>query len=384
MNKEELEKKLKEENLSLKDAIQLRGQLITILKKELREQRDPKLQLPIKVQLHEELKKHKEVLKKRGLEDSIPLPERVGLKVKEIANTIEIFKEKHDLIGKIKSSAISTTIGTLIAGAITVGISVIGGAPLTLATLATAIPTIAFCGISGVLRTPFTETTWTKLVKSIDSKDKNQKAILEFIDQNIKDNKPLMELLQRKSKKPNEQELISINKELIEEYTKLIGSSPVPELSKILTFEKINLLTEQKKIYEKIKNEYIKNKRQMTTKEFTDLEKELISTNLQITKENSFYKEVLKESGKELALSSGILVATSAIISAAFPQLGAFNIQDLTIPMIITLVGNLANMGTLKNKIKLEKVQYDQAKTTLTKEQIKNMLKTNNGQLQLA
>ena len=384
MNKEELEKKLKEENLSLKDAIQLRGQLITILKKELREQRDPKLQLPIKVQLHEELKKHKEVLKKRGLEDSIPLPERVGLKVKEIANTIEIFKEKHDLIGKIKSSAISTTIGTLIAGAITVGISVIGGAPLTLATLATAIPTIAFCGISGVLRTPFTETTWTKLVKSIDSKDKNQKAILEFIDQNIKDNKPLMELLQRKSKKPNEQELISINKELIEEYTKLIGSSPVPELSKILTFEKINLLTEQKKIYEKIKNEYIKNKRQMTTKEFTDLEKELISTNLQITKENSFYKEILKESGKELALSSGILVATSAIISAAFPQLGAFNIQDLTIPMIITLVGNLANMGTLKNKIKLEKEQYDQAKTTLTKEQIKNMLKTNNGQLQLA
>ena len=384
MNKEELEKKLKEENLSLKDAIQLRGQLITILKKELREQRDPKLQLPIKVQLHEELKKHKEVLKKRGLEDSIPLPERVGLKVKEIANTIEIFKEKHDLIGKIKSSAISTTIGTLIAGAITVGISVIGGAPLTLATLATAIPTIAFCGISGVLRTPFTETTWTKLVKSIDSKDKNQKAILEFIDQNIKDNKPLMELLQRKSKKPNEQELISINKELIEEYTKLIGSSPVPELSKILTFEKINLLTEQKKIYEKIKNEYIKNKRQMTTKEFTDLEKELISTNLQITKENSFYKEVLKESGKELALSSGILVATSAIISAAFPQLGAFNIQDLTVPMIITLIGNLANMGTLKNKIKLEKEQYDQAKTTLTKEQIKNMLKTNNGQLQLA
>ena len=384
MNKEELEKKLKEENLSLKDAIQLRGQLITILKKELREQRDPKLQLPIKVQLHEELKKHKEVLKKRGLEDSIPLPERVGLKVKEIANTIEIFKEKHDLIGKIKSSAISTTIGTLIAGAITVGISVIGGAPLTLATLATAIPTIAFCGISGVLRTPFTETTWTKLVKSIDSKDKNQKAILEFIDQNIKDNKPLMELLQRKSKKPNEQELISINKELIEEYTKLIGSSPVPELSKILTFEKINLSTEQKKIYEKIKNEYIKNKRQMTTKEFTDLEKELISTNLQITKENSFYKEVLKESGKELALSSGILVATSAIISAAFPQLGAFNIQDLTVPMIITLIGNLANMGTLKNKIKLEKEQYDQAKTTLTKEQIKNMLKTNNGQLQLA
>ena len=384
MNKEELEKKLKDENLSLKDAIQLRGQLITILKKELREQRDPKLQLPIKVQLHEELKKHKEVLKKRGLEDSIPLPERVGIKVKEIANTIEIFKEKHDLIGKIKSSAISTTIGTLIAGAITVGISVIGGAPLTLATLATAIPTVAFCGISGVLRTPFTETTWTKLVKSIDSKDKNQKAILEFIDQNIKNNKPLIELLQKKSKKPNEQELISINKELIEEYTKLIGSSPVPELSKILTFEKINLLTEQKKIYEKIKNEYIKNKRQMTTKEFTDLEKELISTNLQITKENSFYKEILKESGKELALSSGILVATSAIISAAFPQLGAFNIQDLTVPMIITLVGNLANMGTLKNKIKLEKEQYDQAKTTLTKEQIKNMLKTNNGQLQLA
>ena len=384
MTKEELISKLNDEKTPTKEAIQLRGQLIEILKKEIKEAPDQKLALPIKLQLHEELKKHKKALKERGLEKDIRLPERVGLKVKEIANAIEIFKEKHDVVNKAKSTAISTTIGSLVAGAITVGIGLIGGAPLTLATLATAIPTLAYCGISGILRMPFTETTWTKIVKSVDNKDKNQQQILEFINQNIKDNKELMELIKRKTEKPAEKELLEINSRLINEYQKLIEKAPVDELAKTLTFEKINLLTEQKKIYEKIKAEYIKSKRTMTAGEFAELEKNIIATNLQITKENTFYKEVLKQSGKDLAISSGILAATSAIISVAFPQLGPFKLSNLTIPMIFTLLGNIANMGNLKEKIRFEKEQYDKAKTTLTREQIEKLLPSNSPKLQVA
>ena len=122
----------------------------------------------------------------------------------------------------------------------------------------------------------------------------------------------------------------------------------------------------------------------MTAGEFAELEKNLIAINLQITKENSFYKEVLKESGKDLAVSSGILAATSAIVSAAFPQLGPFKLANLTIPMIFTLVGNLANMGNLKEKIKLEIEQYDKAKTTITKAQIQKLLPNNSQELQVA
>ena len=245
MTKEELIQKLNDEKTTAKEAIQLRGQLITILKKEIKEAPDQKIALPIKLQLHEELKKHKAALKQRGLETDVLLPERVGLKVKEISNAIEIFKEKHDVVNKVKSTAIGTTISSLLAGGITVGISLIGGAPLTLATLAAAVPTLAYCGISGILRMPFTETTWTKLVKSVDSKDQNQKQILDFINDNVKDNKELMELLKRKTEKPTEAELIDINNQLLTHYQQLIDKAPVQELAKTLTFEKINLLTDE-------------------------------------------------------------------------------------------------------------------------------------------
>ena len=193
-----------------------------------------------------------------------------------------------------------------------------------------------------------------------------------------------MDLLNRKIQKPSESELLEINSKLISEYQVLIDKAPVPEIAKTLTFEKINLLTEQKKIYEQIKQEYIKNKRTMTTAEFAELEKNLIAINLQITKENTFYKDVLKQSGKDLAVSSGVLAAASAIVSAAFPQLGPFQLSNLTIPMIMTLVGNIANMGNLKEKIRLEKEKYDQAKTTLNKAQITKLLPSNNQELQVA
>jgi hypothetical protein len=380
MNKEELLTKLKDEKIEPKEAIKLRGKLISILKKELRGIKDQKLALPIKLQLHEELKKHKEMLKKRELEGSVPIPERVGLKVKEIANAIEIFKEKHDVLNRVKNTAISTAIGTLFAGAVAAGIGLIGGT----FSLAGIIPAVAFSGISGLLRLPFNETTWSKLAKSVDSKDKNQQAIIEFLNTKVKENKKLMDLLKRKTEKPGEEELLKINEQLIVEYSALIKESPIDDLTKILTFEKINLITEQKKTYEQIKKEYIKNKRKLTPGQLVDLEKNLISTNLQLTKENAFIKDVLKQSGKDFAISSGILVAASAIISVAFPQYSTFSLANLSVPMIFTLLGNIANMGSLKEKIRLEKEQYDKAKTTLSKEQVQKLLQQNRTSLQMA
>lgn len=380
MNKEELLEKLKDENIEPKEAIKIRGELINILKKELKGIKDQKQALPIKLQLHEELKKHKEMLKKRELEGTVPIPERVGLKVKQIANAIEIFKEKHDVLNKIKNTSVSTAISTLFAGAVAAGIGLIGGT----FTLAGIIPTVAFCGISGILRMPFTETTWSKLAKSIDSKDKNQQQIVEFLNSKVKENKKLMDLLKRKSEKPSEEELIQINEQLIVEYSELIKESPIDDLTRILTFEKINLLTEQKKTYDKIKKDYIKNKRKLTPAQLVELEKKILETGVQLATENAFVKDVLKQSGKDLAVSGGILVAASAIISAVFPQYSTFNLASLGVPMIFTLLGNIANMGTLREKIRLEKEQYDKAKTNISKDQIQRLLQQNTTGLQMA
>ncbi len=378
MNREEIEAKLKEENLSNEEIIQLRGKLIRILKDEIKVTKDQKILLPLKLKLYDELKKHKEALKARGQEESIPIPEKVGLKVQEIATTIEILKEKMDVGTKLKTTAIGTTISTLLVGAITVGVTAIGGAPITLATLATAIPTICYCGLSGLIRMPFTETTWSKLLDSVDKKDVNQQKIIEFMDKNIKNDQELMELIKRKGEKPSEAELMEINNQLITKYQKLIDVAPVPEIGKTLTFEKINIMTEQKKIYEKIKQEFIKSKREMTTKEFAELEKSIIAIDLGIAKENAFLKEVLKESGKDLAISGGAVIAARAIMSVLFPEYAISSIAQLSMPLLMTLLGNVANMGNLKEKIALEKEAYDKLKTSLTKEKLESMLANQN------
>ena len=378
MNREEIEAKLKEENLSNEEIIQLRGKLIRILKDEIKVTKDQKILLPLKLKLYDELKKHKEALKARGQEESIPIPEKVGLKVQEIATTIEILKEKMDVGTKLKTTAIGTTISTLLVGAITVGVTAIGGAPITLATLAAAVPTICYCGLSGLIRMPFTETTWSKLLDSVDKKDVNQQKIIEFMDKNIKNDQELMELIKRKGEKPSEAELMEINNQLITKYQKLIDAAPVPEIGKTLTFEKINIMTEQKKIYEKIKQEFIKSKREMTTKEFAELEKSIIAIDLGIAKENAFLKEVLKESGKDLAISGGAVIAARAIMSVLFPEYAISSIAQLSMPLLMTLLGNVANMGNLKEKIALEKEAYDKLKTSLTKEKLESMLANQN------
>ena len=375
MNKEELINKLKEENLPVEEEIRYRGQLINIIKKEIKSA-DKKAITSLRLELYEELKKHKEALKQRGSDKTISIPKRVALKVKEIANTISIFKEKHDVIGKIKNTAVGTVISSLFTGAITVGITAIGGAPLTLATLATAIPTLCYCGISGILRMPFTDTSWTKLVKSVDSKDENQKQILEFMDKYVKNDQELNKLLQKKTTKQTEQEFLDTNTRLIKKYQELISKAPVPELSKILTFEKINLLTEQKKVYEKIKHEYIKSKRELTLAQFAEVEKNIIALDLAISKENAFIKEVAKETGKNFAISSGTVIAARGIMSTLFPSYAISNINSLAMPLIFTAISSASSIGALKEKIRLEKESYDKLKVKIDKQQLKQALAT--------
>lgn len=384
MNKEELVNKLKDENLSTEETIQLRGQLITLIKKEMKENKNPQLKVTLRLELYNELKKHKEALKKRGTE-GISIPKRVGLKVKEIANAINIFKEKHDIVGKAKSTAIGTAVSTIFAGAVTAGITLLGGAPLTLATLAAVIPTACYCGLSGILRAPFTETAWTKIVKSFDSKDKNQELVLTFMEQNVKNDQELNELLQKRQTKLSEQELIEVNNKLIVKYQGLIEKSPIPELSKTLTFEKINLLTEQKQIYERIKKEYIKSKRNLTITEFANVEKTILSLDMKIAKENSFAKEIAKETGKDLAISSGTMLAARGIMATLFPSYAISSIASLSLPLIFTTLSSIANIGGLKEKIRLEKEAYDKLKVNINKQELKDAIaKQNENNLALA
>ena len=385
MNKEELIAKLKDENLSLEEQINYRGQLIKKYKEEIKQTNDQKTVLPLRLALYNELKIHKEKINELQKSNDIPLPKRVGLKVKEIANSIELFKEKHDTTSKVKSTIAGAGISSLFAGAITVGIGALGGAPLTLGLLATAIPTICYCGLASVVRMPFTETGWTKLIKKVDTNKEDKEKIVKFMEDNVKNNPKLLELVKRKTSNPTEAELLVINDDLAKEYQSLIEKAPVDEIRKMLTFEKINILNEQKKIYENIKNEYIKSKRELTLPEFAELERKLMSTNINITAENTYLKDVLKEGTKDFAISAGTVLAARSIISNIFPQYAITDIASLSIPVIFALIGSINKTGNIRNQIQLEKEAYDKMKTTINREQLQEMFEANKtGSLKIA
>ena len=205
---EELVKKLKDEKLSLEEQINYRGELIRILKQEMKNTNHPKVLASLRLTLYNELKVHKEKLKELQKTKNISIPKKVGLKVKEIANTIDIFKEKIDFNNKVKNTALSTAVGSLFAGALTVGLSAIGGVPITLATLASVAPIMCFTGLTGILKMPFNETNWTKMIKNVDTSESDKNKIIKFMDNNVKNNKKLLELIQRKVNTKDENELL--------------------------------------------------------------------------------------------------------------------------------------------------------------------------------
>ena len=65
-------------------------------------------------------------------------------------------------------------------------------------------------------------------------------------------------------------------------------------------------------------------------------------------------------------------------MSVLFPEYAISSIAQLSMPLLMTLLGNVANMGNLKEKIALEKEAYDKLKTSLTKEKLESMLANQN------
>ena len=150
MSKDELRTLIEECNDD-KKILNYRGKLIKLLKKEIKETENKKIKDNLNLELIEELTKHKaHISTMLNNKQKYSIPERVGLKVKEIAKTIEIFMQKEDILGKLKKGALSTVTSSLFISAITLAISSISG-PVTLATLASLLPTFSYIGLSNII-----------------------------------------------------------------------------------------------------------------------------------------------------------------------------------------------------------------------------------------
>ena len=153
MNKEELQKRI-EETEDLKERIALEGKLITLIKEEIKKEKNPSEKNILRLELNNELKKHRETIKSRreSQTEKIPISESLALRIKEIATTMDIFKENHDVINKLKSAGVSTAISTIFAVGIGVAVTALSAGTLTLPTLASIAPVASYIVLSNLIR----------------------------------------------------------------------------------------------------------------------------------------------------------------------------------------------------------------------------------------
>ena len=365
MPKDELKKKI-EETSDLQEKYELQKQLIDLIKKEIRLTKDKSTIAFSKKELLDETNKSKEMLQAMQKEEGIPISRKLGLKIKEIATTIKIFCQKHDVIEKAKTIGFSTAVGTAISAAIAAGLSLVGVGALP--TLASLFPTMCYIGLSNIIRMPFTDTQFTKYLKAINGMPPEEKEKLNsFIVNKVNNNEKLIELCKRKLAAKDRNEVIKINKEILDEYNNLLKESSFEQVDRVLTFEKINILEENKELYESIKKDFIKDKVEMSNSEFLELEKNLLLTSTMLTKENSYVKEVLKETGKGMMVDLLSMFGARSILGAVgIPGMTITSINDAIIPLIYVGMNAINKSGNIRKGYRLMREQYEQMKGVMT------------------
>lgn len=362
MNKEELRKRI----TSLKDnepreVLKLRGELITLIKKEMRDEKDKVKQNSLRMELYEELKKHKEHISKMNDSEEVktyPISERVALKVKEIAATINVFKEKHDVVGKAKNVIVNTGISGLVVTGISLGLAALGGTA-SLATLAGLVPTLAYVGLSNLVRTSLKDTDFSKNIKLKDNKDEIIAKVREFTKEYLLGNKEYMELLNNKKNAKTKEELVAINEQLISHYKHIINNVPMEELGIQFKLELLNILRELKEYYKEQKEDYIHDRNKMTLKEFANLEKKILNIDIELFKEENYFREAGKKVGENITINTVTMYVARLVLSGIFPSLALDSISDIVTPFLITVLNNVANIENIRDTLKLRDSKYN-------------------------
>lgn len=365
MDKRELKKKI-EETKSIKEKIVLEGRLIRLLKAELKNENNLLIKQNIKIELYEELKKHKDTLKKASVPTNNPISisEELGLKIKSIANAMDIFKEKHDIISKIKQAGKSTTFSAIFAFGLELGLTSLTSKTLVLPTLASIIPTAAYIGLANILRIPFQKTKFEEALKQYETKDEESKKTYKFIEENVKNNKVYLELLS-KQKECHKKDTKLTRREQIEIYEKLIKEEKrlekeVENIGGKYLFNAEILVREKElsQLYTQHIKAYIRDEEKITTEEYLNVQKKSLILDNEIYNRENHLKETSNETIKNVTISTGIMYATRMLLSTLYPRYGVNNIQDAITPFILSIINSTCNIDEIKNNIKLKEAKY--------------------------
>lgn len=329
-----------------------RGHLLKELKEYL------KIALPsevnaIRMKLDKETEIHKENCKgiRINKEEKIPITKKIGLKVKEISDSIHLFLSKHDVINKAKRVLSSTIIGGAMATGINALITVLLGGGLTAATLISTLPVMAYMGISAIVRNIITKTPYE--VYQYKNSEEYLKLIKEFAGEYKEDFQKIVNLVKEKE---TSNDKIAINNQLIEIYDNIKNNSKVEEMAKLFKVEKHNLLLENKELYEDKIDKYLDDRLKLTKQEYQALMKAKLKNDVAIFESENAIKEAVKVAGKNTAIDAGVIVIARTICNFIIPGYKFTSLSDLLVPLGYMAMNNL--IGIIKYNGKIKETKY--------------------------
>lgn len=362
MNKEieELNEKIKNTE-DQKELLNLRGRLIKVLKTEAKNQKNVQLKNSLELKVLEELKKHKENisnLKKEFKNNKASISDKLALKVKEIATTIEIFMRKNDILERIKNGAVSGVISALFASSISLGVALISGAPITLPLLASLIPTASYLGLSSLISGSLNETVKSKLYKKYEKLPEEIPKMEKFSKEYITDNKVFIETLLKEEKEKDIIKQIENEKILINEYARIIENAPNDDMKQVLILEKIDVMKKLEYNYALLENNYLAERLSITSDDYKKITADKNKLLFDMKKDEMFFKEVTENLAKKIGKTTAISYACRMALSTIFPSLQFTSVTDALTPFLYTALGNLCTSGKIKESIKMKKIDF--------------------------
>ena len=362
MNKEinELKEKIKSSSDS-KEILYLRGKLISLIKKSIKDEKNRQIKTKLNFELVYELQKHKDhilKMKQDAKEKKYPISERVSLKIKEISTVIEIFLQKKDILGRLKVGVMSGGVSALFASAVSLGITLFAGGSIGIATLASLVPTACYLGLSSIISSMVEGTAKSKMFKRMETSSEDAKKELDFCKEYISDNKNFIDAVVKEPTLTELDEKINNEKLLIKQYETIIEKAPSNEIKQVITLEMIDVMKKLEYNYLCKENDYSNNKINLSNEEYDQLAKEKSNLQRNIAIREMFVEDTLKQTSVNIAKKTGITYASRILLSSIFPSLSFTNVTDALTPFLYTLLGNTFSMGKVSDLIKMKKTDY--------------------------
>ena len=361
-----------------KEIINKRGQLINLYKKAERELSSYEKKMEVKYKSIQELKTHKKIIKeyKTKSKDNISISEKVGLNILDISKSIEIFMKEKDVLTKVKNIGKETVIGSLsaaaIVGGIGLGLQYYMGLPLKLSTIVSALPVVAYVGLSSIIRnisskTPFEQYQYQQ--------SEEYKSLIEGYN---KEHKEELEefglLLKEKADLDSEEDIIEMNEKIIAKLDELAKETSIDDIKKSYELQAFGLLKENKDYCEAIKDEYLDEKSDDKNR-YEFYSKKLKKINVELYTRGNSFGEAVKMAGKSIYKNAKVLLIAKAILSAVFPNTFALNsVSSVLEPLAFAVINGIINIPTYCNKLKYKETDYEGRVKFKNKERIEEIL----------